>query len=102
MNKRKYTDGDKYILKRLKTDKKYRKEYFEALADEPLAVQLALLRRLEGVTQKKLASKMRVKQSFLSRLESPEYDNLESQYEKMAKALNAKITIVLNDNFVLA
>lgn len=85
---------DKDVQNKLKNDPKYAQAYFEAIADEPLPVQIALLRRAYGISQEAIAAKLHLKQAHISRLEKKDSDHLISTYEKMAKLLHSKIMIV--------
>ncbi|MBI5244030.1 MAG: hypothetical protein HY922_10200 [Elusimicrobia bacterium] len=51
MNKKIISPFDRDVVKRLKKDPEYAEAYFEELAKAPLPLQLAILRRLHGVTQ---------------------------------------------------
>ena len=75
-------------------DPAYAAEYFKELSRRPLPVQLALLRRLKGLTQAELADEMGLKQTHVSRLEKPDSDHLLSAYLRAAKALGARLALV--------
>ncbi|MBI2118606.1 MAG: helix-turn-helix transcriptional regulator [Elusimicrobia bacterium] len=79
---------------KIKHDSKYAQAYFEAIADEPLPIQMAILRRAYGISQEEIAAKLRLKQAHISRLEKKDSDHLISTYEKMAKVLHSKLMIV--------
>lgn len=85
---------DRDIVKRLKTDAKYAESYLEELAKIPLPLQLALLRRLKGVTQEKMAARLHVQQAYISKLEKPGSDHLFSNYEKAARMLHGRLAII--------
>jgi len=85
---------DKDVQNKIKQDTKYAEAYFEAIADESLPIQIALLRRAYGISQEKIAAKLRLKQAHISRLEKKDSDHLISTYEKMAKVLHSRIMIV--------
>ena len=70
------------------------KDFFQAMAEVPLPVQLGLLRRLRGLSQVRLASQLHIKQSYLSRLEVQGSDHLLRQYELVAKALGARVALL--------
>ena len=84
----------KDIRESIKKDPEYAKEFFEAISDEPLPVQIALLRRVSGISQEDVASRLHVKQTHVSRLEKKGSDHLLSTYEKLAKILRSKIIVV--------
>ena len=48
------------IRKRIERDTEFAEAYFEELLDKPVAIQAALLRRLYGVSQVKLAGRLHV------------------------------------------
>ncbi len=79
---------------RLKGELVSRKDFFQAMAEVPLPVQLSLLRRLQGFSQVRLASRLRMKQSYLSRLEIQGSGHLLRQYEEVAKALGARVALL--------
>ena len=85
---------DQDLVKRLKSDPEYAASYFEELAKVPLPLQLALLRRLRGVTQQKIAAQLHVRQGYISRLEKTKSNHLLSNYEKVARVLHSKIIAV--------
>lgn len=85
---------DREVLKSIKQDPEYAASYFEELARIPLPLQLALLRRLYGVTQEKMAARLHVRQEYVSRLEKPGSDHLLSNYEKAVKSLNGRLAII--------
>ena len=75
-------------------DPAYAAEYFDELSRRPLPVQLALLRRLRGLTQAELADEMGLKQTHVSRLEKVDSDHLLSAYLRAAQALGARLAFV--------
>ena len=75
-------------------DPAYAAEYFDELSRRPLPVQLALLRRLKGLTQAELAGEMGLKQTHVSRLEKPDSDHLLSAYLRAARALGVRLALV--------
>ena len=85
---------DRDIIKKLKSDSEYAAAYFEELEKAPLPLQLAVLRRLSGVTQVQMASKLHVKQGYVSKLERPGTDHLLSNYEKAARIFHAHLAII--------
>lgn len=82
------------IRESIKADPEYAQEFFEAISDEPLSIQIALIRRVSGISQEAVASRLHVKQTHVSRLEKNGSNHLLSTYEKMAKILHSKIVIV--------
>ena len=85
---------DKDVRDKLKHYPKYAQAYFEAISDEPLPIQIALLRRAYGISQEDIAAKLHLKQAHISRLEKKGSDHLISTYEKIARLLHSKILIV--------
>lgn len=70
------------------------KKAYDALEPEfALASELIGIRVKRGLTQKELARLMGTKQSAIARLESGTYNASLKQLEKVAKALNAKLTV---------
>ncbi len=80
--------------KHVEEDREFADAFFAELADRPLAVQVALLRRMRGISQVELAARMHVTQSFLSKLEKEDSSHLVGLYEKLAKLLKARLAII--------
>jgi len=79
--------------KRILKDEQVRKEY-DALASEFAIAEAVIGKRLEnGMSQAELAEKVGTKQSAISRLESGNYNPSIKLLEKVAKALNLKLTV---------
>jgi len=89
---------DRHIRESIKKDPEYAEAFFEGLSDEPLHVQITLLRRVYGISQEEVASQLHVKQSQISRLEKKNSDHLLSTYQKLAKIFHSKI-LVVPDNY---
>jgi hypothetical protein len=85
---------DKDAAKWIKEDAGFAADYFEALAERPLPVQLATLRRLCGITQDKMAARLHVRQAYVSKLEKLGSDHLVSNYEKAARFLHGRLAII--------
>ena len=85
---------DRDVREKITSDPEYAQAYFEALSEESLPVQIALLRRVYGISQESIATRMHVKQGQISRLEKKDSDHLLSTYAKVAKILHSKILIV--------
>ena len=94
MGYKKDSPFDRDVQNKLKHDAKYAQAYFEAIAVEPLPIQIALLRRAYGISQEEIATKLHIKQAHISRLEKKDSDHLISTYEKIAKLLHSRIMIV--------
>lgn len=82
------------VKRAIADDPAYAAEYFDELSMRPLPVQLALLRRLKGLTQAELADEMGLKQTHVSRLERADSDHLLSAYLRAAEALGARLAFV--------
>ena len=93
MRKNAVSPFDRDVVKHL-GDPEYAEAYFEELAKAPLSLQLAILRRLKGVTQVRMAAKMHVKQAYISKLEKAGSDHLLSNFEKAAKFLHGRLAII--------
>ena len=85
---------DKHLLKRIKEDPAFAEAYFENLSELPLSAQFALLRRLYGITQEAIASKLRIRQGHVSKLERKGSNHHLSQYEKVAKVLRFRLAVL--------
>jgi DNA-binding XRE family transcriptional regulator len=94
MKKGFFSPFDRDVVQRLKEDPVYAEAYFEELAKAPLPLQLSILRRLNGVTQEKMAAKLHVKQAYISKLEKPGSDHLFSNYERAARMLHGRLAII--------
>lgn len=82
------------VEKHMKKDTEYAAAYLEELGKAPLPMQLAILRRLRGVTQEKLAARLHVRQGYISQLEKPGSDHRLSNYVKAARLLHGRLAIV--------
>lgn len=94
MRKKSTSPFDRDVERRLRKDPEYAEAYLEELANAPLPLQLAILRRLRGVTQEKMATRLHVKQAYISKLEKPGSDHLLSNYQKAARILNGHLAII--------
>lgn len=79
------------------SDPEYAAEYFAELSTRPLPVQAALLRRLTGMTQEKLARGLGLRQTHVSRLEKEGSDHRLSLYRRVAEQLGARLVMVPKD-----
>jgi len=94
MRKNAASPFDRDVENRLKADPQYAEAYFAELAQAPLPLQLAIMRRLRGVTQEKMAAKLHVKQAYVSKLEKMGSDHLVSTYERAARMLHGHLAII--------
>lgn len=107
MRKKEVSPIDRDVRKRIEEDPEFAEVYFEELSERPLSIQLAIFRRLKGVSQVKLASKLHMRQAFISKLEKVDSNHLLRHYEKLAKMLHGRLAIipegaklVFNPNFL--
>ncbi len=70
------------------------KNILEALLEIPLPLQCAFLRKHLGITQESIAKQLKIKQTFISALESDGRDHLLSHYEKLVQILGCKLAVV--------
>jgi hypothetical protein len=80
--------------KRIQEDSEFASEFFDDLSERPIAVQFAILRRLQGLTQEKMAARLHRRQNYVSKLEKPGIDHLISHYEKAVKFLHGRLAII--------
>ena len=80
--------------KRIQEDPEFASEFFGDLSERPIAVQFAVLRRLKGLTQEKMAVRLRRKQNYISKLEKPGVDHRISHYEKAVRFLHGRLAII--------
>ena len=90
--------GRRYFADRLKEDLKnprIRKAFNEAELPARIAIAVAQLRERQGITQKRLAREVGVKQQVISRLEDPEKSNMTlATLNKIAMALGKHLDVV--------
>lgn len=89
---------DRDVRKKIKNDSGYAQTCFEALSEKTLPLQIALLRRVYGISQEEVSSRLHVKQGQISRLEKKDSDHLLSTYQKVVKMLHSK-TLVVPQNY---
>jgi HTH-type transcriptional regulator / antitoxin HipB len=85
-----------YIKKRKKADPEFAVGYEQGLEDLKLSHMLQEARKKAGLTQEELANKIGTKRSAISRMEKHAKDLKVSTLEKVASALNLKVTIQLS------
>jgi len=87
------TNFDRYLDEKLK-DPEFARGFDEAGKAWDVALQLAELRRKEGLTQGELARRVGTTQQQISRLESPEYrGHSMRELERVASALGATVQV---------
>ncbi len=90
--KKKYIDAVKYAKKALK-DPKLKAEY-DKLQPEFAVIRATIEARMKkGITQKKLANKLKTKQSVISRLETGRGNPTVSFLQKLAAAFDTTLEI---------
>ena len=94
MKKKTSSPFERDTWKHMEEDHAFAEAFFEELVERPLAVQVSMLRRLRGLSQVELATRLHVTQSFLSKLEKEDSDHLVGLYQKLAKLLNGRLAIV--------
>lgn len=85
---------DEDVRRAIDSDPEYAAAYFEELMRRPLPVQLALLRKLLGMTQEELGRALHLKQTHISRLEKSGSDHLLSLYTRAAQKLRARLAFI--------
>ncbi len=78
---------------KLLKDKEVRKKYDELSAEFAIAEAVIAKRIEQGMSQSELATKVGTKQSAISRLESGNYNPSIKLLEKVATALNLKLSV---------
>jgi len=87
-------DFEKYLQKRLE-DPKFRAAWEESEAEYQTIRQLIALRMEKGLTQKSLARRVGTTQSVIARIEGGNQNISLRTLGKLAKALDAKVTVNL-------
>jgi transcriptional regulator with XRE-family HTH domain len=89
------TDFDKYLEEQNK-DPWFASRFEEVGKGWDVALQIASLRRNQGLSQKDLARKVGTSQQQISRLESPSYEGHSiSMLRRVAEALDAEVNVVI-------
>jgi ribosome-binding protein aMBF1 (putative translation factor) len=92
MTKQKYIEFNKFLKEQLK-DPKFKNEYLKAQPEFEVTRALIEARIKKGLTQKKLASKLKTTQSAISRLESGRANPTISFMQKLADAFDSYLEI---------
>lgn len=91
--KKHYIDAVKDLKLSLKNDPEFRREY-EKLQPEFAVIRAMIEARInKGITQKKLAAKLKTKQSVISRLETGRGNPTVSFLQKLAEAFDTRLEI---------
>jgi ribosome-binding protein aMBF1 (putative translation factor) len=85
----------KILRKKLLKDKATKKAYDELGPEFELVTMIIKKRLQEGLTQTQLANKIGTKQPVISRLEQGSYNPTIKFLRRIAKALDAKVTVSL-------
>jgi len=93
-SKRKKDGFDRYVEEVFKQDPQAKLSYLAELAQEPIATQLAVLRRRLGLTQEEVARRMHVPQSNVARLEREGENPTARMIAKAAKALGCCLLLI--------
>ena len=90
----KKTNFDAYLAQQMK-DPAFAERFRRAGDAWDVAVQLAVLRKKAGLSQKDLARQLKTSQQQISRLESPGYEGHSlSLLRRVAQALHAQVRVV--------
>jgi len=90
----KQTNFDRYLQEQLQ-DPAFANRFKQAGEAWDVALQIAALRELAGLSQKELAKMLKTSQQQVSRLESPAYEGHSlSMLRRVAKVLHANVRVV--------
>ena len=88
---------EKYIARRKRTRPAFAKNFESGYEAFEFSVMLRQARERAGVTQEKIAKKLRTKKSAISRIENHAEDIRLSTLEKYARALGMRLKVLLTD-----
>jgi len=91
------SDVERYIAKRKRQRPSFAKDFESGYQAFEFSVMLRQARERAGVTQEKIARKLRTKKSAISRIENHAADIRLSTLEKYAKALGMRLKVQLTD-----
>jgi HTH-type transcriptional regulator/antitoxin HipB len=91
------SDVEKYIARRKKQRPGFAKDFESGYQTFEFSIMLRRARERAGVTQEKIARKLRTKKSAISRIENHAEDIRLSTLEKYAKALGMRLKVQLTD-----
>ena len=91
------SDVERYIAKRKKRRSRFGKDFESGYEAFEFSVMLRQARERAGVTQEKIARKLRTKKSAISRIENHAEDIRLSTLEKYAKALGMRLKVQITD-----
>ena len=91
----KQTNFDRYLKEQL-ADPAFARRFERAGEAWDVAMQLAVLRRQAGLSQKELARRVKTSQQQICRLESPDYEGHSlSMLRRVARELRARVRVVI-------
>lgn len=77
-------------------DKRFRKKFFKATAQEGIASQIRFMREMRNMRQKDLAEAADMKQSAISRLEQADYSSWNlGTLLRLGEALDARVSVLI-------
>lgn len=91
------SDLERYIVKRKKARPRFAKDFESGYQAFEFSVMLRQARERAGVTQEKIARKLRTKKSAISRIENHAEDIRLSTLDKYARALGMRLRVQLTD-----
>ncbi len=89
------SDVERYLAKRKKKSARFVRDFESGYEAFKFSVMLRQAREQAGVTQEKIARKLRTKKSAISRIENHAEDIRLSTLEKYAKALGLRLKVQL-------
>ena len=87
------SDLKKYIHERKKRDRSFAEGYYEGYEQFKIGVVLKHARESAGLTQEKLAQRLKTKKTAISRIENHTEDIKLSTLEKVASALGKRLEV---------
>lgn len=85
---------DKHIQELLEKHPQAALEHAKLFAELPLATQLAIMRRRRKLSQRALASRLKVLQPHVARTENIQHDSRISSIVKAAKAIRCHVMLI--------
>ncbi len=91
------SDVERYIAKRKKAHPRFAKDFESGYQAFEFSVMLRQARERAGMTQEKIARRLRTKKSAISRIENHAEDIRLSTLDKYAKALGMRLKVQLTE-----
>jgi len=91
------SDVEKYIARRKKQRPAFAKDFESSYEAFEFSVMLRQARERAGITQEKIARKLRTRKSAISRIENHAEDIRLSTLEKYARALGMRLKVQLTE-----